>query len=72
MCFYFNRISIQPTSIVPTITCYPGAALVSTHDIEAGEELFFHQNAYYWYLNSQDQEIHRARALTKNRTPSKP
>lgn len=38
------------------ITYYPGAALVSTHDIEAGDELFFHQNAYHWYLDPQDQE----------------
>ena len=38
------------------ITYYPGAALVSTHDIAAGDELFFHQNAYRWYLNPQDQE----------------
>lgn len=38
------------------ITYYPGAALVATHDIEAGEELFFHENAYRWYLNPQDQE----------------
>ena len=38
------------------ISYYPGAALVSTHDIEAGEELFFHHNSYRWYLDPKDQE----------------
>ena len=38
------------------ISYYPGAAVVSTHDIEAGEELFFQHNAYHWHLTPQDQD----------------
>lgn len=38
------------------ISYYPGAALVATHDISAGDELFFHHNSYHWYLDPKEHE----------------
>jgi SET domain len=38
------------------ISYYPGSAVVSLRRLQAGEELYFHQDSHHWYLDPQDQE----------------